>query len=565
MSSSTGLSRTRSLRKAAAGAGAGTGDVHARTTSPSRLPVKPFSTTATAGRAASSATGATAAASRTVRTRLLSGNDVGRAISSRDGTTATVQDPAARIGVSTIRGQAATTARQPSPGDLSRMTSAATRPPSSGGAGGVPSSSTAAVAAAKPRTVTATGHTRAKSSATALTSATTLRPPTSQTSSSGPTPNTITSSRPPLSSANRTQPAHRRQLSQPVAGPTSRAPTTTRPSSRPASRDGAGSQQQPASQGQNGRAAAAAAADGETRLRPAFSTQQQHYSPARNLAPKPLTATYLAPPSPSKLPANVALSAETARLQAELLQLHLLHRDAGAVDAEWRASARRKLGERFASLAVRAEELAAEEAAEADVVNAGALAAWSSAAAARGGRGGRDLDAMVQLLDAVLSGLWSLGEPGGKYARVVRRFEKWAERMADIVEARRRDGEDGLGSGRIDDGGEELLFVGELDAAWKAECAGLVRRLETWRRHLDELGDVPGEEGHGDEAGEQQSSLARVLRGCRTLVHDMLAELDVMEQIEREAMAQEDEWIARVNADDGGENTARAGAIWRVF
>lgn len=285
------------------------------------------------------------------------------------------------------------------------------------------------------------------------------------------------------------------------------------------------------------------------RLKPAFNTLQQHYSPARNLAPKPLTSSYLAPPSPSKLPANIAISSETAKLQTELLQLHLLHRDADAVTASWHASAKQRLGQRFAELARRDEEVSREEAEVEEARNLAALVAWG---------GGKGLDGKIQTLDTILSGVWSLGEPNGRYSRAVRKFEKWADQTRRAVEARRVAG--GLGA-LMDDG--EVGFVTELDPAWKDEVSSMARRLDSWRRQLGQL-----ESGVSDveESGEQKSSsLSRLLAGCRSQVHGMLAELDLMEQIERDALAQETAWIRRMNRDDDESDTPRAGAIWRAF
>lgn len=276
---------------------------------------------------------------------------------------------------------------------------------------------------------------------------------------------------------------------------------------------------------------------------------QQHYSPARNLAPKPLTATFLAPPSPSKLPANVAISSETARLQTELLQLHLLHRDADAVMAEWHDSARERLGHRFAELAGADAEVGKEEAEAEEAGNLAALAAWG---------GGKGLEDKVQTLDSIISGVWSLGEPGGRYARAVRQFEKWVGRMVQSVEARRKAG--GLGALMEDD---KVAFVGELDPAWKDEVASMTRKLDLWRRQLGQLGN--GLPDGGDDEEQQRSSLARILSGCRAQVGDMLAELSVMEQIERDAISQETAWIRRMNRDDDENDTPRAGAIWRAL
>lgn len=311
----------------------------------------------------------------------------------------------------------------------------------------------------------------------------------------------------------------------------------------------------------------------QPRLRPAFNTLQQHYSPAKSLAPKPLTATYLAPPSPSKLPANVAASAETARLQTELLQLHLLHRDAAPAAAAWANSARARLGGRFRDVAREGDDVGRLESRAVERLNAAALRDWTAEA---GAGPTRRLEDRVQALDAVLSNVWSLGEPGGRYARLVRRFERWAESAAGIIEAR---GGESLGGAALLPG-EELVFVGDLDASWRDDCAGLARRLDGWGRLLAELGVAAGgddeeeeeeddddREPRGRRGGWPASSLSRILGACGSLVHDMLAELDLMLQIERDAAEQENEWIRSMGKEAAPTHGAGpgAGAIWRVL
>lgn len=265
-----------------------------------------------------------------------------------------------------------------------------------------------------------------------------------------------------------------------------------------------------------------------------------------------MTSSYLAPPTPSKLPANIALSSETSRLQTELLQLHLLHRDADAVAASWHASARERLGWRFAGLAEADAEVGREEAAVEVARNVAALKAWG------GGGGTKILEDKIQALDEVLSGLWSLGEPGGRYARAVKKFEKWVDQMTAAVDARRRAG----GLGALMESGE-VAFVGELDHAWRDEVSSLARKLDGWRRQLAQLEDgLPDEEVVEDG---QASSLVRILTGCRSQVCDMLAELDIIEHIERDAIAQEAAWIQRMSREDEADDTPGIGAIWRAF
>ncbi|OHW91565.1 hypothetical protein CSPAE12_09870 [Colletotrichum incanum] len=302
----------------------------------------------------------------------------------------------------------------------------------------------------------------------------------------------------------------------------------------------------------------------------AFNTLQQHYSPAKSLAPKPLTATYLAPPSPSKLPTNVALTAETARLQTELLQLHLLHRDLPQTTAEWHASARMTLAARHASLGKSSADLARLEADAAERLNVAALRRWAqpSPGGARGSAA--TLEDKIQRLDALLTSLWSLDAPGGKHNRLVRAFERWASALPDLEAARARAEDSGDPSALLD-ANAEVRFGDGLDARWKEEAAALVRKLEGWDAQLRELEYVEvGEDEGGDSSNSktQVSSLKRMLDGCGSLVRDMLDELAVMEEIEAAAVERETEWIRRMNreGDDGrGKDTPRAGAVWRVI
>jgi hypothetical protein len=278
--------------------------------------------------------------------------------------------------------------------------------------------------------------------------------------------------------------------------------------------------------------------------RPTFSTLQQHFSPAKSLAPKPHPAAFLAPPSPSKLPSNIAISAETAKLQNELLQLHLLHKDALQVDKEWRASAKRKLGAKFQSVVDRNEILVQLEVEQTGKINAAALKRWKDL-----GTPGWGLEEKIQLLDEVISGVWILGDSGGKYGKVVRRFERWLMRYQEIMEARTHD------EGLEDD---TVVFLEELDAGWKDDCLVLRRKLESWTDHLKNLGTL-----------DSGSSLAVVVDGCRSLVNGMMMELDAMTQIERDAISMELEWIKSMNDDDHDDDvlddrdTPVAGAIWR--
>ncbi len=210
------------------------------------------------------------------------------------------------------------------------------------------------------------------------------------------------------------------------------------------------------------------------------------------------------------------------------------------MDREWRASAKRKLGARFQSVVDSNETLVQLEVEETGKINAAALKRWQEL-----GSLGWGLEQRIQALDEVISGVWNLGDSGGKYERVVRRFEKWLIRCRDILGARAHD------EGLEDD---EYVFSEELDAGWKDDCLILSRKLESWRDHLKDLGTL-----------DSGSSLATVVDRHRSLVSGMLMELNMMAQIERDAMDMEVEWIKSMIDDVlDDKDTPVAGAIWRT-
>jgi hypothetical protein len=159
------------------------------------------------------------------------------------------------------------------------------------------------------------------------------------------------------------------------------------------------------------------------------------------------------------------------------------------------------------------------------------------------------LEERVRMLDSLVAGVWPAGEPGGRYARVSRRFERWLDAVEEV--RRRR--------GRADTH-DELVFVADIEAAWKEDCALLRRRALEWQRVLDDLGHVPSV----DDGLRSLSGLEAILRGCRSLVEDMLAELALMDQIERDALREENAWIKNMTLHDDAAKPA-AGAIWRVI
>lgn len=235
----------------------------------------------------------------------------------------------------------------------------------------------------------------------------------------------------------------------------------------------------------------------------------------------------------------MAITAETAKLQAELLQLHILHREAAGVEVQYRESARRKLESRFEQTGKQYEYLIGIEEAHTDRVTALVLKQWVDVDKA----GGMGFEDRIQILDEVVAGLWNISDPGGKYSRVVRRFEKWMQGVMEVQDRREK-------GDFLDDG--EVAFIEELENQWRDELRTQSRKVENLKEKLDDLGEVGG-----------KSSLSVVINGSRSLAKGMLQELDTMKKTESEVMKAEQDWIRSMIEVDNEEERSTAGAVWR--
>jgi hypothetical protein len=224
-------------------------------------------------------------------------------------------------------------------------------------------------------------------------------------------------------------------------------------------------------------------------------------------------------------------------LQNELLQLHLLHKDADLVTKEWKASAKQKLGQRFQDVVQRNDELVQLEVQETGNVNAAALKKWHDDAVL-----GSGLDERIQKLDELVNGVWNLSSENGKYARVVRKFERWLSRSQSILSSR---------SANLAE--DDVIFIEPLDTTWHDECFHIARKLDGWKVALKDLGTL-----------DMKSSAGRVLDGFGVLVKGMNEELTVMGQIERDVMEGEKNWIKVLNDEESDEEGVTAGACWRA-
>ncbi|KAI9763197.1 MAG: hypothetical protein M1840_000863 [Geoglossum simile] len=257
--------------------------------------------------------------------------------------------------------------------------------------------------------------------------------------------------------------------------------------------------------------------------KPAFSTLQQHFTPKKAL--KAPTSFYLATAA-GKQSNDELMSPETARLQTELLQLHLLHESSAEVLHSWQGSVEVKLQRRFEDVAQKYRRVAALERETQARLNLCALKEF-----ARDGGAGQGLGERIQSLGSVIPEIVSVTGAGGKYARLVKNFEWWIEWIEQIQETRGRDGSAFNGVG-------EMEFVDGLGNGWRDETATLSRKLGFWLQNLDGVGSSP--------AG---SSLALVVARCRCLVEGMLQELDIMRGMECAIVVRESCWVSEKVAE----------------
>lgn len=256
--------------------------------------------------------------------------------------------------------------------------------------------------------------------------------------------------------------------------------------------------------------------------RPAFSTLQQHYSPAKSALPKPPV-----PPAKatSTLPAHpdTAITFETAKQQAELLHLSLLHQASDTAQQQYTASARRKLRARHTALTRTFVEIQAAEHENQKLSNLAALAAWSHSPA--------DLAEDLQTLGRMFRELAALSEPDSRYSELVTTFETWMHRAQHLLRRERR--------------GTETDFLEPLPESWKHASVSISLRLRALQRELSLLPPPPTDQA------KRSSSLGTLLRCCSNLSDGMAAELDVMTKLEREVLAREkrgiEEDIVRMN------------------
>jgi hypothetical protein len=213
---------------------------------------------------------------------------------------------------------------------------------------------------------------------------------------------------------------------------------------------------------------------------------------------------------------------EMINLQSELLQLHLLHAASAEVSHRWHLSARSNLHKKFVEVASLYQAMLEYERTGQEQKNLQALLEWS------GGSSSMGLIEYVQILSGPLHELPSLLEPGGRCERLIDEFERWMMRVEYIWSTRSE-------STMI---GGESRTIEELGDAWKAENIGLIRKVTSFARDLEQVREP-----------SSGSSIACIVETCLALLRGLAEELQLMQALETGVVAQEKEWVeARLQA-----------------
>lgn len=240
--------------------------------------------------------------------------------------------------------------------------------------------------------------------------------------------------------------------------------------------------------------------------RPAFSTYQQHYSPAKSALPKPpVPSARSSKPAAAAPEADTTINFEVAKSQIELLQLSLLHQASSKTAERYEASAERKLGRKQAKLRKEHEAIRAIETEQQRVANLQALEAWCHDPALLGEH--------LQILSKVYNELSAFTESGSRYAQLIAHFEDWVDRAAETSDP---------GAG----------FLSPLPPDWHKNHTSLSLRLRALQRDVEILPEAP-------RNAERPSSLEVLLDNCGKLLSGMLRELEVMTKLERGLLEQE--------------------------
>jgi hypothetical protein len=184
-------------------------------------------------------------------------------------------------------------------------------------------------------------------------------------------------------------------------------------------------------------------------------------------------------------------------------------------------------------------EVLEEETSHFDRLNALALQDWAD-----GSTPGWGLEDKIVLLHDVLTELWNAGDGGGKYAKLVKRFEEWMASVHQIHHDRESE---------VHQTDCEVRFIDPIGGSWLDDSHLILRKLEDWHDKLEKLGNV-----------SYKSSLGLILDSCESLIQDMMEEIVLMRELETDIIKDEEGWIRdMIEEESQDESSTAVGAIWR--
>ncbi len=238
---------------------------------------------------------------------------------------------------------------------------------------------------------------------------------------------------------------------------------------------------------------------------------------------------------------------QIVRLQMELMQLCILHRSAIGTQRQWEESAERSLQHRFQVLRKEHSRMKHLFQERKELNNQSALVSWYKTMTST------DLAAKVQLLSQNILQIWHLTGPEGNYTRIVREFELWFGRVCSVHLSRKQ---------VTQFLGQEIDFIETMEDSWAVDVKTTERKMASFLRELTSIGELP-----------EESDLGQLLCSFKKLVCNILEEMDIIQAIHKDVMAQEKSWIqARVDdlTQERREDMKRIGftpyrGIWEVI
>lgn len=265
--------------------------------------------------------------------------------------------------------------------------------------------------------------------------------------------------------------------------------------------------------------------------RPAFSTLQQHYSPAKSALPKAPIPSLRPAVRPEGSNTSQSDTFEVARARSELLYLSVLHQSADANLHKFEESARRSLSKQFGLLQKEEGKLSSDERVIQEEVNLRAMARWGNI-----GSGAANYDGFegnIQTLSRCLTELTQFSAPDGRYASLVAEFEVWFDQAEVILYARANTAAFAM---------RDDMFLSPLAQEWHGSHGSISQRLRLLEREVELLPPFTNDETP-DASTAFPSALERMLGYLKSTVSGTRQELDSMLAIERQILAREKAWI----------------------